>query len=222
MDGASPAEGHQGEPPRIDSFFNRVNARGVGHILIDHLVDPPGGPFQGQIERPGDLCLQCGFGKFHVEFHFAAQEKIRDQVTQDEVGIGHRRLLAPEAVAGRAGVGPGAFRAYFQETQGANRGDAPAPCSDLDHLDDRDFDRQPASFLEAIDPAHLEFVDPQRIAVLDDTSLGGGPPHVEGHDVILPRLLPDPGGSEGASRGSGFDQTDGILAGSLRRGDSPI
>ena len=79
-----------------------------------------------------------------------------------------------------------------------------------------------ASLLEAVDPRYLEFIDPQGIAVLDDAGFGGGPSHVEGNDVGLPGFLPDPGGSQGSSCGSGFDQTNGILAGRLGGSNSPV
>jgi len=80
-------------------------------------------------------------------------------------------------------VGSRALGSDLQQPHFAHPRDAAAAGADLHQVHDRHLDRQPAAFLEALHPAHLEGRDQPRLPVLDQAGLGGGPAHVEAEDV---------------------------------------
>ena len=119
-----------------------------------------------------------------VELHVAAEEIVGIEQPEHQVGVGDGRLVAAAAVAGRTGIGAGALRADLEQPERVDMGDAAAAGADLDHVDRRDGDRQPAAFLEAVAAVDLEQPGDQRLAVLDQAGLGGGAAHVEGHQPV--------------------------------------
>ena len=115
-----------------------------------------------------------------VEWHFTAEEVIWVEVTQDQIGIGHRRFAAAKAVAGRSGVGAGAIWSDLEQAELVDARNAAAASADLDHLDDRHLHRQTAASLEAVDARHLELRGDHRLPLIDDADFGGRAAHVEG------------------------------------------
>ena len=116
----------------------------------------------------------------HIELHLAAEKIIRIEITEHQIGVGHRRLRAALAIAHRAGIGARAVRPDFEQSERIDPGDAAAAGADLDHVDDRNAHRQTAALAEAIDAVDFEFVGLERLAVVDDAKLGGRAAHVEG------------------------------------------
>ena len=113
-------------------------------------------------------------GQVFLKLRAAAQEVVRVEVTQRQVGVGDRRELAPLAVGSWAGQGTGALRAHFHDAAGPNRGDAAAAGAhgvDIDHRD---------RYL----PTALEFLGAEMgFSILDQGDVGAGAAHVKGNYV---------------------------------------
>src|SRR2546430_9203895 len=60
------------------------------------------------------------------------------EVAEDEIGVGHGRLVAAPAVARRTGIGAGRIGADLEQPEGIDPGDRAAARPDFDHLDHRD------------------------------------------------------------------------------------
>ena len=160
-----------------------MDAGGIGHVLVDQVVDAPGRGQRIEAERLGHP-PQGRLGDASIQAHLAAQEEARVEVA----GVRDRRLLAAAAVAGRARLGPGALRADRQQAQLVDSGQAPTAGPDLDQLNRRRSDRQPGAFLEALLAAGFEREGGRREAVIDQARLGRRAAHVEGQHVALAGL----------------------------------
>src|SRR5258707_147205 len=88
-EGRPPAERDEGAAARILAALDRVDARGVGHVLVDGLADPEGGERQREIERGPDLALHRGLGGGAVQCHAAAGKPGRVDAAQEGIGVGH-------------------------------------------------------------------------------------------------------------------------------------
>ena len=117
-----------------------------------------------------------------VESDTPPARRDRVEVAEHQVGVGHRRLGAAAAVAGRPGHGPRRPGADPQRAAGVDPRDAAAAGADLGQVDDGDLDREAgarAGAAEAALAADLEVVgDPGRPSA-HDARLGRGAAHVE-------------------------------------------
>ena len=59
-----------------------------------------------------------------VEGHTPAKKVIRIEYPENQIGVGHSRLIATAAITGRTGTGAGALRSDAQEPAGIDPGDA--------------------------------------------------------------------------------------------------
>ena len=90
--GSSAAETNHGIVARIAGLFQNVNARRRRHIFVDQPVDGVGGFDQ----RPGIFFgnrPQRAFSRRHIERHFASKKVIRIEIAENQIRIGHGRLL---------------------------------------------------------------------------------------------------------------------------------
>ena len=157
-----------------------------------------------------------------VEPHLAAEEEVGVEIAEHEVGVGHGRLGAAEAVGHGTGAGARALRPHHEPAQRVHAGDGASAGADLDHLDDRDLDREPAALLEVVAAVDLELRRDQRLAVRDHARLGGGAAHVEGEEVLVAEEHAVVGGGEGAGGGAGLDEPDGIAAARLGLAEAAV
>ena len=177
--GRGAAEGDQRAVAQGLAALDGVHARGVGHVLVDHLDDA-----EAAMDRPpGPAARRCRARapslRLAIEREAAAGEAARVDAAQHEVGVGHRRRGAAAAVAGGPGFGAGALRPDLEALELVDRGDRAAAGADLDHLDHRDAERQAAALEEAVDAADLEAARRLRPEIVDQADLGGGAAHVE-------------------------------------------
>ena len=121
------------------------------------------------------------------EGHAPTEEVAGVQVAENGVGVGHRRVLASEAVAGGAGCCPCALRTDSQAARVVEPGYATATCRNLGEVYDRDFNRVTG----ALEPAphvagatDLVFSSNTHFAVVNQGGLGCGASHVEGDELI--------------------------------------
>src|SRR5215475_3632903 len=63
------AERDQGPRPQILATFDRMHARRIGHVLVDHFADPKRGMFGGEIEIGADSFGNAALSGAGVEPH---------------------------------------------------------------------------------------------------------------------------------------------------------
>ena len=144
-----------------------------------------------------------------VEAHAAAEEGGRVEVAEHEVGVGHRRLAAAEAVAGRAGIGARRVGADGDESERVDPGDRAAAGADLDHVDHGDAHRQARAALQPVHAVDLELLRDQRLAALDHAELGRRAAHVERDQIADRAGRAERRRRERAARGPGLEQAHG-------------
>ena len=216
-----PSEGGQRERPGTLAPLHDMHAGGVGHVLIHQLVDAPCRLGHRQPHRSGDPGLDGPAGRFGVEFHAAAQEVVRIEVSEDQVGIGDGRLGPAQAVADRARVRPGRLRSDLEQPELVDPGYRTSPRPDLDHLDHRHLHRQTRALPEPVPPVDLEVVSDRRTPVRNDAQLGGGAPHVEGEQVVHPGVRTEGCRRQCAGGRARFQQPDREPGGGVHGGDTP-
>jgi hypothetical protein len=150
-------------------------------------ADAEGGRHRVERQPVADIAQDRLVGGAGVELDRAAGEIVGIELAEHEIGIGDRRPLAAAAIAGRAGLGPGAFRAGLDAAHRVDPGDRAAAGADLDHLDDRDGDRHARTLGEAIGAGDLEGARRARRKVLDQADLGRRAAHVVGDDLVQPK-----------------------------------
>jgi hypothetical protein len=86
--------------------------------------------------------------------------------------------------------------------------DRPAARSDLDHVDHRRLDGEPAATLEAVDARGLHGRSHVGSAALDETGLGRRPAHVEGDDIVVSDVPTEEGGDQRAAGRPRLEEAD--------------
>ena len=172
-----------------------------------------------EAERLGDRRHRA-LRRVEIERHAAAEEEARIVVAEHEIGVGHGRLRAAHAVAGRARIGARRMRPDLQQADLVDRRDRAAAGADLDHVDDRRLDRQAGALGEAVHARRLHHRRDLAASVLDHAGLGGRAAHVEGDDVLLAGERAEQGGREAAAGRAAFEQADRKVARRLRRDEA--
>ena len=149
---------------------------------------------------------QRRFGRVAVERHAPAGKAGRVDPPEQQIGIGHGRPGPAAAIAGRPRIGASAVRPDGDPLQTVDPRDRAAAGADLDHLDDRDAQWQPAALLEAVDPRDLKGAVGLRLQIVDQADLRGGPAHVIGQNFVEAALAGDLGGEDGAARRPRLDE----------------
>ena len=136
MDGASAAGRNIGEFARIETTLDGDFTHTLRHVVAGHAVHARRGLLNRQAHRFGDVFLDGGAGRCHVQAHLAAGKEAGIEIAQHDVGIGRCRQFAALGVAGRSGVGTRAVRPHTQHAtlvQPANGATARAYGVDVEH-----------------------------------------------------------------------------------------
>ena len=174
-----PPEGGERRLPWIAAALRHVHAHRPRHRLVDDAVHGPRRLQHRLPARPGEVLGDAVARRVFVETHRTAREVVGVEVSEQQVGIGHRRPGAAAAVADRPGVGPGALRSELHEAHGVDPGDAAPAGADLDHVDRRHRHRKAARARESPGARHFELVRDRHRPVADEARLGRRAPHVE-------------------------------------------
>ena len=135
--------------------------------------------------------------------HLAAQQA-RRQVAEHDVRVGHGRLRAAAPVGRRARVGARGLRADAERLRQLRHvGDRAAAGADGVDVDGRHLDAEVADRRLAPD---------RRLAVLAQRDVGRRAAHVEGQDVVEPRLAGDVERAGDAAGRAGQDPVDRVPA----------
>ena len=187
-----------GAAERVEREVARV-LPALQRLLADHrgrtrVVDPQDACcrlLHGEVEPAGEPPHR-GDGRVAVQRHPAVQERLGAEQAEHDVGVGHRRVNAAAAVAGRARLGARAGRA---DSQPAGRlvdpGDRATAAGDRAHVQVR----QPVGVL--VDHFLLRH---QRLTVDHQPEVERGAAHVGCHHVVV---------AVGAGEGRDADQPAG-------------
>ncbi len=135
------AIGDQHEIAGIEAALGGDALDGIGHRGRGNAQDAVGGCTRAHAERLADPHFERALGGGGIELHLAAEEAIGAEPAEHQIGVGHRRLGAAEAVAGRARRRAGALRADAQRAV-VDAGDRAAAGADLENIHHRDLHRQ--------------------------------------------------------------------------------
>ena len=102
------AEREDGEAPRIDAAAHRDQPDAFGHVRVDDAIDALGRGHAVDAEPAGDA-IDGGLGGAAIEARAAAEEVVGIEEAEHQVGVGHGRLGAAAAIAGRSRLRAGAL-----------------------------------------------------------------------------------------------------------------
>ena len=161
--------------PRSTAWMRAADAM----FSLTELVDAPGGAHQVQAERPADARLDRRAPPRAVEPHRAAEEEVRIEVAEHQVGVGHGRLGAALAVAGRPGLGAGAVRPDLERPRPSIRAMLPPPAPISIISITGTLTGRPLPFLKRYLRSTSNCGAISGSPSLDQAGLGGGAAHVE-------------------------------------------
>ena len=171
----------------------RVHAQRLGAVLFD-----------------GELCGR------RVEGDFAAEEIVRVEPSQYEVGIGDRGLRPALAITDWPGVGSGALGTDPQDAARIYPGDGPATCADFYEVDywradwiSRAASRSDARLRRRPD---LVVLGHAGCAALNQSGFGGRSAHVEGNHLVVAARLPQMRGCNHPGGWTGLDHVHRLLS----------
>ena len=203
MERTGPAEGQQGEAAGVVAPLDADHADGVGHVLVGDLHHGMGQLLHRHAQRCGHgLCRRPGRGL--VELHPAAEEVLGVQAAQHQVGVGEREVLPARPVADGAGIGPGAVGADLEEPAGVDPGDRPPA-----RADGSDVDQRHGRGYAPLDLVGGGVAGP---AVKDQTHIGAGAAHVQGHQVVEAHQIGDALGRHRPPGRARHHQMDGMAS----------
>ena len=195
---ASAAEGDEREVTRIVTAPHRDQLERVDHVGVGNADDSHGRLLEAHLEGIGDG-LQGRFGLLDVQGNLAPQEVVRVNPAGQDVGVGHRGLVASPTIAGWARICPRADRTDPQRTGLVDPGNRAAPGSDLHNVDRGRQDGvsgKVASMLDAVFRGDLGR------AFFHQRGLGGRATDVQRNHVLLADHLADLGCTDDACDGS--------------------
>ena len=197
-----------------------MNARGVRHVLVDHLGQAPGGLGRVHVEPLAHVDLERAAGGVGMQPDRAPGEALRIEPAEHEIGVRHRGTLSAPPVAGRPRLGARALGTDPDLPHRVHLRERSAAGADLDHVDDRNRDRHARALLEAVGPGHLEHPRRLRRVVADQADLGRGPAHVEGQHPIETVARGDVRGEHRPAGRPRLHQPHGKLRRALERDDA--
>ena len=136
------AAGHdEGELARVVAAFDRHDAQRRGHVGVDEPIDALGCFKRRQAERLRNATDDGPFRGRGVQGDLPAQQSVRVEIAQDQIGVRDGRLGASASVADRPGPGAGALRPDAEHAACVYPGDTPA--AGADGVDVQDGQRDP-------------------------------------------------------------------------------
>ncbi len=215
VQGTRAAERHQREFSRIDAARDRVGADRQRHVRIDDFDDAERRFGYRQAQRLRDLRLDGLVREVGVERQVAAQHFVDVKAPEDDLRVGHGRLLAAPAVTGRAGFGAGRARPDMKAARGIDIGDRSATGADRNKIDHRHQDRMAVH----VGVARIHDLD---AAVGDGADVGGRAADIDGDEVRTPAQHSLGPAADHAARRTRHQDADGLLRAGLDGGDAAV
>ena len=210
MQGAGAAIGHQREVAGIETALGCDSFDRIGHRGRGDAQDSLGRRRHIHTERVCHALGERAFCSLDIEPHLAAEEPVGGKPAEHEVGIGHRRLLAAEAIAGGARRRARALRPNPQPAVLHSRDRAPAG-ADLENVHHRDLNWQrPLVAADQGGTARESF------SLVNDAGFGRGAAHIEGDGIFQPQCPTQRLCTDDPRRRSRFQHVHAVPLGLLR------
>ena len=126
-------EKSRGSMPRATEFERMASAM----LLLMTLMMPERGIGHAEAERLRHLLLDRLARQVRVELQVAAERQVGVEAAEHHLRVGHGRLLAAAAVAGRSGLRAGRARADVEAARLVDVGDRAAAGADRHEVDHR-------------------------------------------------------------------------------------
>src|SRR5438105_2505740 len=110
---------------QVAAALDRMHSGGCRHVLVDDPMDP-GRRLLDAGPEPAREGNEGGLRSLDIQPHLTAEEEGWIEVAEHQVGVGDGGVPAAVAVAGRAGLRPGALRAHPRQPEAVHLGDAAA------------------------------------------------------------------------------------------------
>ena len=203
------AEREQDEVARIIAALQRHETDRARHFVVGHADDGGGDLVGAEAEVRADLLVEDVPHTIELRRARDAEQPVRVQTAEQEIGVGRGRLVATAAVADRPRLGAGALRSHLQDAGGVHARDGAAAGADRVDIDHRHADGQPV--------AHLLVGGHGRHAVADHADIEAGAAHVARDDVAIARGERGVGGGLDPGRRPRHERVDGVASGDVDR-----
>ena len=208
---AGSTEWHQAVRPGIVAPFDRDRTDRANHVRNHNLDDTLGRALRADAERIGNG-IESGGSTRNVKLHAPAQQSVAAEPAQQQVGIGHRRQGAPEAVTGRSRIGTHALGADLQQPIPVEPGYRTAPGTNGFDIDHGHPDRKAANFTRE---------HGRHLGLADQGDISAGAPHVQCDGIGAPGRGGDMGGADDTGCRSGQRRTHRNSPGPVDRHQAP-
>ena len=108
------AESDESKASRILAFFLKREPQIDGHARVHDAQHTGGRIDDRETQRLGNLRAYRAFGELRIEAILAGERRSRAERTENDVGIGHRRLVSSAHVTRRSRHGARAARTDFE------------------------------------------------------------------------------------------------------------
>ena len=161
-----------------------MNASRIRHIFFHHLNHTCRRPVLIKSQRLTNSHSQCGASSLFIKLQPATCKAMAVESAQNQICVRHRGFFATHPVRHGSRLRPGAVRTHTDAPQRINSSDGPTARTDLDHVDNGNSDRQPTAFHIAVLTGHFKRCTAVRLAVLNQTDLCSGAPHIERQYIV--------------------------------------
>ena len=208
MHGATATKGNHHAAFVILGTFNGMDARGIGHILINHLNHAKCCHISGKCELPTHMLGQRLARLIRIKPERTTREKLRIVAAKRKIGVGHRRVRAATPVTGGARISAGTFGAHLNAPHAVHLRDGTATRADFHHFNHRNAERQARALLEAPNARDFKSARCLRAEIINQADLGRGAAHIEGQHLIEATLPRDKRREYRTPRRAAFHQAD--------------
>ncbi len=125
------AKSGYGDNVRIAAFFGNMGFGCGRHGFVDQIMDSKSGFHDRCSKGSGNFGFHGALRSPLVEQHGSTQKIVRIQISQQQIGIGHRGIFSPVPVTSRTRISPRTFRPHLQKTHFAHFGNAAAAGPDF-------------------------------------------------------------------------------------------
>ena len=178
------AEGRNRNDIRITALFGNMGFGGCCHGFVDQVMNTKRSCGYPGFKGFGHFFFDGLFGQGFIQQHATTQKIVRIQISQHQVGIGHRWVLTAAGITGRSGISTGTFRSHLQQAHFAHVGNAAAAGADFHQIYHRYLNGQTAAFFKPLNATDLKCRHQSCLSFLNQTGFGGGAAHIKTKHVL--------------------------------------
>ena len=211
---AGPAEGDERKAARVDALLDRTGADRVRHIGVDDGEDALRRLAEAEAEldcKPADGAVR----RFRVELHATAEEVIRVEPAENQIGVCHRRLFAAHPISRGSRRGARAARPHPKRSAVVDVSDGAAARADSVDVNHGGQQRKAGDGRRT----RVRF---RQLSIDDDSDFRAHAADVERDQLASLRQLPDPRPRQHASRQPRKQRQRRLLRHHARRRHAPV